>query len=485
MVEEVALDLVLRLCKTLAAKEIDYCHWKSNAFLSRSAHGDNDLDLLVNRSHTQCFTEILYSLGFKEVLLPRAEELPGVRDYYGYDQKSGKLVHVHAHFQLILGNDLSKNYRLPMEQAYLESSTQGDLFRTPAPEFELVVLLIRMTIKHSTWDALVMRHGKLSATEHHELEDLATPETLARVEPVLLNLPGLSRNLFDLCLQALQPGCPVWTRIKAGEQLQAALRACARRPHAKDLILKFSRRLWQPLLSRVFKSAPKNRFANGGLFIAIVGGDGAGKTTLIDELNQWLSGKFEVKKLHIGKPAWSWTTTALRGILKIGTLLHIYTFEGDIYEQALQPHGSPWYIRAVCTARDRYLTYIQARKFSTNGSLVLCDRYPLAGFMKMDGPQCQTALSASKKTSRFLKFLAAQEEVYYDQIRIPDLLVVLKVDPEIAVQRKVDETAASVRARSGEIWTLDWKKLPSVEINANQSRTEALAQIKTIVWEHL
>jgi hypothetical protein len=122
MAEKIALDLVVKLCEILASKKIDYCHWKSNTFLDRSASGDNDLDLLINLAHAQCFTEILYSMGFKETLIPKDEELPGVRDYYGYDQKSGRLVHVHAHFQLILGNDLSKNYRLPFERAYLQLS---------------------------------------------------------------------------------------------------------------------------------------------------------------------------------------------------------------------------------------------------------------------------------------------------------------------------------------------------------------------------
>jgi thymidylate kinase len=485
MVTDVALDLVVTLCNTLAAKKIDYCHWKSNSFLDRSARGDNDLDLLVSREHAQCFAEILYALGFKEALLPTAEELPGVRNYYGYDQKTGRLVHVHAHFQLILGNDLSKNYRLPLEQAYLKSSTRRELFSIPASEFELVILVIRMVLKHSTWDALLMRHGKLSATERHELADLSTRETLSKVGAVLPHLPGLNPGLFDLCLQSLQPGCPRWTRVRAGEQLQNALKTCARRPHGRDLSLKFWRRIWQPISSHLFSYSPRNRFANGGLFIAIVGGDGSGKTTLINELQQWLSKKFEVKKLHLGKPAWSWTTTALRGILKIGTLLHLYSFEGDIYEQSCQPHGYPWFIRTVCTARDRYLTYMQARRFSSDGGLVFCDRYPFPGFMKMDGPQCEIALSNSKKTNRFLRFLTDLEKFYYNQIQIPDLLIVLKVDPEIAVQRKTDETETSVRARSGEVWDLDWKKLPAIEINTNCPKTEALSQIKTIVWEHL
>jgi thymidylate kinase len=485
MEEKNTLDLIIKLCRTLAAQEIDYCHWKSNSFLDRTASGDNDLDLLVNKAHAQCFTEILYGLGFKEALLPKAEVLPGVRDYYGYDQNSGKLVHVHAHFQLILGNDLSKNYRLPLEQVYLDSSIQEGLFRIPSPEFELAVLVIRMILKHSTWDSILMRHGQPSKSERYELDDLSTKKKLSKIETVLPHLPGISQNLFDVCLQSLQPGCSYWTRIKAGEQLQKVLQTCARSPHWLDIILKFSRRIWQPLQRRVFKYKPKNQFANGGLFIAIVGGDGAGKTTVIDELYKWLSEKFEVKKVHLGKPGWSWTTTIIRGILKIGTLLHLYPFEGDVYEESLQPHGYPWFIRTVCTARDRYLTYIQARRFSTNGKLVLCDRYSFSGFMKMDGPQCEAALANLKNTNWLLKFLVNRENFYYQQIQLPDLLIVLKVDPEIAVQRKVEETASSVRARSSEVWGLDWEKLSAFTVNANRSKEEALSQIKALVWEHL
>ncbi len=480
-----ALDLIVRLCRTLAVERIDYCHWKSNAFLDRSASGDNDLDLLVNRGHAQNFTEILYGLGFKESLLHKEEELPGVRDYYGYDQNTGRLVHVHAHFQLIMGSDLSKNYRLPLEKTYLESSVQGDLFRVPASEFELLIFVIRMVLKHSTWDSILIRHGQLSSTERHELDVLSTQRTLSKVESVLPLLPGLNRNQFDLCLQALQPGCPYWIRVKAGEQLQKVLRSCARYPHWHDILLKFWRRVWQTILQRGFKYTPKNRIAHGGLFISIVGGDGAGKTTLIDELNEWLSGKFEVKIFHLGKPVWSWTSIAIRGILKIGMLLRLYPFEGDVYEESFQPHGYPWFIRAVCTARDRYLTYFQARRFSSNGSMVLCDRYPLPGFMKMDGPQCEYAISASKETNGFLNFLAIKEKSYYQRIKLPDLLIVLKADPEIAIQRKPDETKISVRARSTEVWELDWGKVSAVTINANRSKKEILSQVKTLVWENL
>ena len=479
------LEHVVRLCAALAAEGIDYCHWKSNPFLHRSASGDNDLDLLVSRRHVQEFSRILRSLDFKEALGPGTNELPGVQNYYGYDRETGRLVHVHAHYQLILGNDLSKNYRLPVEEHYLKSSCQGPLFRVPAPEFELAVFVIRMVLKHSTWDSILMGHGSLSRSEQAELRCLTAPEVLAKVASALKELQLIDRDLFERCRRAVQPGCSFWTRMRAGEQLQAALRTCARRAQPIDIGLKLWRRAWWPMLSRVFRYAPRREFASGGLFVAIVGGDGSGKTTLLDDLTSWLSGTFEVTRLHMGKPQWSTLTKLVRGILKIGTLLRLYRFEGDIYEEATKPHGTPWFLRAACTARDRYLTYARARRDSANGRLVLCDRYSLPGFLNMDGPQCEQALAAAGKTNRFLCFLAQREASYYQHIRQPDVLIVLKVDPEIAVQRKVDETEASVRARSGETFRKDWSGLPAHVLDASQPKAAVLVQARALLWEYL
>ena len=483
-IEPTALDLVVKLCNALAVEEIDYCHWKSNAALDRSASGKNDLDLLVNRLHAQRFAELLYRLGFKEVFAPKEDELPGVRNYYGYDPGTGRLVHVHAHFQLVLGSDLSKNYRLPLEKLYLESAGQQGLFRVPAPAFELVIFVVRMILKHSSWDTILMGHSRLSPSEQGELEYLSTPDILVSARAILQYVPGLSTTLFEDCLQALQPGCSLWRRVRVGEQLQNVLRSSARVPHFEDVIVKFTQRLWQPLQRRVFRYKPKNRMANGGLFVAIVGGDGAGKTTVVDELSQWLSRTFEVRKVHMGKPAWSWVTVALRGILKIGTLLRLYTFEGDVYEEFHQPHGLPWFVRAVCTAQDRYQTYVRARRFSSNGGLVFCDRFSFSGFMEMDGPQCGQALTSLKKVNWLQMRLAKMEATYYEQIKVPDLLIVLKVNPDIAVRRKTEESETSVHARSSEVYELDWREKQAFVIDASLAREDVLAQVKALVWAH-
>ena len=153
------LPLVQQLCHVLSTEDIDYCHWKSNNMLERSASGNNDLDLLISRSDGSRFTEILFRLGFKQVQAPVDKQMPGVLDYYGYDEQAEKWVHVHAHYQLIMGHDMTKNFRLVLEGPYLESAVQGELFRVPAVEFEFVVFIIRMVLKHSTWDAILGREA--------------------------------------------------------------------------------------------------------------------------------------------------------------------------------------------------------------------------------------------------------------------------------------------------------------------------------------
>ena len=153
MEQHPVLGLVRNLCEELNTNGIDYCHWKSNAMLDRSARGDNDLDLLVSRADVQLFTDILYRLGFKQAQNSLENQMPSVLDYYGYDEVADILVHVHAHYQLILGHDATKNDHLPVERPYLESAVQGYLFKIPAPELEFIVFVIRMVLKHSTWDA--------------------------------------------------------------------------------------------------------------------------------------------------------------------------------------------------------------------------------------------------------------------------------------------------------------------------------------------
>lgn len=490
MEEQHTLQLVSRLSAALENEGVSYCHWKSNAAIERSASGDNDLDLLIGRGDVQRFVEVLHRLGFKEALTPREQGMPGVVDYYGYDSETSKLVHVHAHYQLVVGHDMTKNYHLPIERAYLASTTPGAPFRVPTPDFEFVVFVIRMVLKHSTWDAILVRQGTLSTAERRELAYLQPRANLAQVRAILSEyLPQIDAGLFDKCVQALQTDCPIWMRIRTGQQLQSKLKGCARRPQLLDVLLKLSRRVYWPIRWRILKQLPRKRLASGGALIAIIGGDGAGKSTAVDGLFSWLSKDFEVMKVHMGKPPWSLTSIAVRGVLSIGRSLGLYPFERapihyTLDTDSLEFPGYPWLLREVCVARDRYLTYVKARRFASNGGLVICDRFPITQVKLMDGPQAER-MTSNRQSNRLIKLLTRLEKKYYQQIVLPELLVVLKVDPDTAVERKTDEDAVTVRPRSSEIWDLDWRATPAHVIDAGRSKTEVLADLRDLVWSEV
>jgi thymidylate kinase len=104
--------------------------------------------------------------------------------------------------------------------------------------------------------------------------------------------------------------------------------------------------------------------------------------------------------------------------------------------------------------------------------------------MSMDGPQVEW-MTQGYHTNRLIKFLARLETKYYQQLLLPDLLIVLRVHPETAVQRKTDEDAASVRVRSTQIWEADWRQLPAYVIDANQPKEQVLSELKALVWSNL
>jgi thymidylate kinase len=67
----------------------------------------------------------------------------------------------------------------------------------------------------------------------------------------------------------------------------------------------------------------------------------------------------------------------------------------------------------------------------------------------------------------------------------PELLFVLRVDPEIAVQRKTGEDAISVRERSAEIWKVNWEHTDAHLIDAGKSKRDVLRALKALIWSEL
>ena len=483
------LALVVELCARLREEGVSYCHWKSNDALHLSASGDNDLDLLVDRRHVQKFTEVLAACGFKQARPQRRRFVPGVLHFYGLDADTGRFVHIDAQAQLVLGDDTTKNVHVPMEKAYLASCTQGPIFPVPAPEFELAVLILRLALKHGTWDAAAFGLAPLKGTERRELEYLharADPDRLRGV--VETHLPQIGWADWSRYLGALLADSSLPARLRGGGRVVAGAADLMRRPRPLDTAVRCRRRVEWGLRHYVLGQRNTKRLMAGGRVVAVVGGDGAGKSTMVQGLASWLNGPLDARVVHMGKPPRGPANLAVKGALvvarRVGLIRGWLPNYPDESEHGGRFPGYGWLLWQLVTASDRRRQYRRARRLAGRGHVVICDRFPVEQVRLMDGPR--TTWVPLEGTSSFARALVTAEQRCYAAVGDPDLLLVLRVDPDTAVARKRGvDPADFVRPRSAEVFAADWAATDAVVLDASRPAGEVLAEARAAVWANL
>jgi thymidylate kinase len=148
-----------------------------------------------------------------------------------------------------------------------------------------------------------------------------------------------------------------------------------------------------------------------------------------------------------------------------------------------EPRLSARQVWDLLNARDRYRAYKRARREATNGRIVICDRFPIPEITLMDGGRGRRLLEARDP---LVRLFARLERRYYEHIRSPDVLIVLRVDPDLAVLRKRgEEHEAFIRPRAEEVWGADWTGTPAIVVDANRPKEQVLADVKALVWARL
>src|SRR5439155_815460 len=167
---------------------------------------------------------------------------------------------------------------------------------------------------------------------------------------------------------------------------------------------------------------------------------------------------------HLGRPPRSLLTLAVGAVFKAAGAMGVCAVTDA---ERLRARGYLAALRDVCTARDRYRLYVRARQFALAGGLALCERYPIPQNRELSGPQLDLFADRLEPT-RLGRWLIAIEAAYYKRILLPDLLIVLLVDPEVAVRRKTDEPADYVRQRGELVWSVDWSAAGARVVDAGQ-----------------
>jgi thymidylate kinase len=496
---ETYLDLAVQFFESLNEKEIGYCHWKSNWHLDEALRGLTDLDLLVERSDSLRFRELLCQHGFKLVVSSPLKQYPAMEDYLGYDRQSGSLVHLHVHYQLILGEQSVKNCRLPLEQSFLGSNHAYAGVSIPSPELETIVLTIRALLKYRARQffksVLSSRRGRIPAHVLNEFEYLLNQTTVESISDVLESqVDWLPRGVVLESLSAIrakpQSGYALYRmRRRLRRELAPYQRYTRRQALVRYLRAEWASRRRLPFERR---TPQKKTMAEGGMRIAVIGADGAGKSTVVSELAKWLSWRLTVHTYYMGSKQPSRITKMAR----LGSRIFGYACrksraliggKNAISKLLCGLQDLFQSLHRVGIARDRHGRYVAGQKHALQGALVVYDRYPLEAVRIadrfMDGPQI--ASMHPNGMGPMVAALSRIEEDIYQRIRPPDHLFVLQVSPAVSSQRKPDHKPEVLEVKSQALNEMEQDGLRLTEIDADQPLDQVLLEIKTRLWDLL
>jgi len=394
-----------------------------------------------------------------------------MEDYLGFDRETGRLVHLHVHFKLIFGQKHRKNYRLPLEEEMLATAIRDETYpiRICRPDLELLLLLLRAVLKvdfrpRAMARRFVRKLPLIPSNIVQEFRFLQERFDADRFEQEVQKwLPELRNDLMLLSREGLA-GLPLSKLFSLQKRFLQSL---------KQYRLFSEKELQHEL--RVRRQAMKQSrvwLAHGGVSVAFVGADGAGKSSTVAEIKKWLGWKLSVRTAYMGLPknvmAW-----------KVFSLLarSTNTLRLSFISRRLNVHRWIW------VAKQRQATYRRGEQLKNQGNVVLYDRFPLKEFWDMsepmDGPRLQNG-SLQKE----------RERTIYDSLNLPDYVFLLRVDPESAISRKAESINSrkreQVEAKIAAVEKLAATSNPRfIVVDTMQGREKTLRQIKQELWDRI
>lgn len=459
------------------------CHWKSNSHLSDAMAGKTDLDILVAEQDREKLKCVLSKLDFKKMIPPIYQQYPGMEDYLGLDSETGELVHLHVHYELIIGRKKVKNHHLPLERFLLERLRNLDGVPVPLAEVELLLLAIRAHMKTGVRDiarCLLRKDSHIfpPAITNEFAFLLANCTDTAFLEAVKESGLPLSSSMLLSFIKKQKQGNVTWKDVlKLRRHIFVKLAPFRRYSAAICLYRRIFSSLRRTRIVRWLFPLRKKTLKEGGHIFALVGADGSGKSTIVRDLRKWLSWKVETKTAYFGKQR----TPAIRFSMSISNLFarfgpSLAKKRKSVLRESLLA------FRWLLAARNKHRIYRHALQCAIDGSIVIADRFPLPAFNAMACPM-DVARIRKDFGGQYIG-MAAREESHYAAINPPDRIFVLQTSVEELLTRKnsllpkrIKEKAEAVNA----IMNDDGICL----INGNRMYAEVLLEIKKKIWSIL
>ena len=474
-----------------------YCHWKSNEHLADGLDGLTDMDVFVDPSSRDSAESVLSRSEYIRFTPQKGCRYPLVEEWIGFDRETGRLVHLHLHYQIITGTKYCKEYIFPINNLIIKTRQLDSNTRVyvSAPEIELVVLYCRIALKAKNPRNITPDSDSLK--EIAFLKERVDREKLAEYSKEMLGaLSGTLLDLFEKDRLSREDWRIVYSVARRWlspyRKMSPLTVSCRHRYHyiRTRAISLLNKKCGMSIVAR--KTLP-----NRSLSICFLGQDGSGKSTCSAEICKWLNWKIEAHRFYLG------SGDHYHGFLK--TVLPKVGHKVNKSQQPSVSNQAPdkkksWRRMMISKisrllfsisfkdiARHAYKTLRRANRYVKNRGIAIYDRFPQNQFQGLyDGPKVRYNY-LSTNHNRLLLFLAGREESYIDKSQryCPDLVLKLVLPVEESMRRKPEENEEQVRRKALITEQLDFPGSAVWTIDATQDYQEEILAIKRIIWEEL
>lgn len=489
---------MLDICRQLFDRwntQVLYCHWKGNEthHLEKGLNGESDLDVLLSIADKEIGHEILQSLQFVECHSQFGSRFPNVEDWIGFDQITGKLVHLHLHFEMVTGHDGLKEYNLPWRNEALESRLfdKATGIYVMNPNLELVTLYTRICLKSKIKQILkaFLKRYSLSTgfkkDPYPEIEYLKARIDWDEIDKILLSYyPEKKREVYKRVLRLSELDSYSFLSIFFINWI--VMRKYSRYNLFELLFLLPSYTVllrlfgWMKTHKKKCLIYKKVINKNSGISIAFLGQDGSGKSTVTNDIIKWLSWKLDSRIFYFGSgDQYETWDKSLCSKIKGNSLL-------------------PKVMRRLLTILTdvKWGGYVaklrkQSSRYTSKGGIAIYDRYPQMQYFGInDGPKIRANLLEKmdlKILSPLVNLLCKREEKFIRRVAMnpPEVVIKLMLSPEESIRRKPFEKYENVKQKHEIIKNLKFEGSSVYDIDATEDYKMELLKIKNIIWNHL
>ena len=472
-------------------QSIRYCHWKSNQHFFDALIGVDDLDILIDRRQYSEVVNILNELKFKRFYIPSARTYVGIEDWLGFDEETGKIFHLHLHCQLVIGEKHLKGIHFPIEDRILNNRRWDEKQKVWLSSYfdELLLLMMRVGIKIRKRNLLIGHVLCGSTLKEYEWLKGRCPDFCEKLQKEEWLSPRIINDLTVLYTKKFS-----WGRCNSLKwHIYKDLAPYSQGSGLYNTIKRNWRELGRIVLEvkkRYLKTnytLLRRRVATGGVTIAFLGSDGAGKSSTIKEIYDWLYQVMDVRFFYLGSGDGQVSLLrapvkmAMNLAIKMGKAKKSNNFSNSkLQKKEGSKDGIARKVWVYTLAKERIAKLTQANRCRLRGFVVLTDRYPQSEFPGLcDGKRLSGNSGLAARTEN--------EALRIARLCPPDLAIKMIVSPEEAVRRKPgeldEETSRNLTERVKAIKFSS--KTKCVEISSDQPQEKMWLDVKRAIWDNL